>query len=192
MMNDPVLLLVMLNFGAIGLLTAFFFRRKVRYAPEWWATALPHVFCPSFLVVAQVLELDSLAPAAWAGLLDLVSVALSAASLALMFLTWGTHRVPLAHFHQDDDTPEHIVTYGAYARIRHPFYTSYILLYLAAAAGFPHVSTLGLFAYMFVALTRTAAKEERRLAASQFGTEYRRYTARTGRFLPRLTTRTTG
>ena len=42
---------------------------------------------------------------------------------------------------------------------------------------------------MLIALTLTAAGEEKRLSASAFGAEYRRYLASTGRFVPRLAAR---
>jgi len=185
-MNPSVLLQTVLNFACIGLLTLFFFRRDFSVNLRWWSTALPHAGAPLVLVAAYLAGLAPLAPASWGTPLALAAVVLNVASLALMFFAWGTHRVPLAHFHQPDDAPAHVVTYGAYRRIRHPFYTSYLLLYLAAALLFPHWVTLALLGYMVVILNRTAAGEERRLAASEFGTEYRAYMARTGRFVPRL------
>ncbi|MGH3466117.1 MAG: methyltransferase family protein [Thermocrispum sp.] len=186
MTNDPVLLLIVLNYCGIGLLTAFFFRRDVQYTPQWWATALPHVLAPCFLVTSRVLGLDPLLSGKALPALSLAAVFLSAASLALMFFAWGTHRIPLAHFHQHDDAPVRLVTHGAYSRIRHPFYASYLLLYLAAAACFPHPVTALLFGYTLVTLTLTAAREEQRLSNSEFGAEYQQYLARSGRFFPRL------
>jgi hypothetical protein len=48
-------------------------------------------------------------------------VVLSAASIALICLTLGTPRIPIALWHQNGDQPEHIVAYGAYRWIRQPF-----------------------------------------------------------------------
>jgi protein-S-isoprenylcysteine O-methyltransferase Ste14 len=180
-----VLLLVVLNYASIGLLTMAFFRPGAQRNARWWATATPHVLCPVLLVAARAAGLSPVTPRRWSTVLDLAAVALSMSSIALMYFAWGTHRVRLAHFHQPGDEPVEVVTWGAYAWIRHPFYTSYFLLYLAAVACFPYWGTIALFVYMVVALNATAAGEERRLSASAFGAEYRAYMARTGRFLPR-------
>ncbi len=188
-MDGPVLLLILLNFGAVGLLTRFFFRRTGRLGWQWWATATPQLLCPLVLIAAYALRISPIEPSKWAGTLYLAAVAFSAASIALMFATWGTHRIPVALFHQRDDKPLHLVTYGPYSRIRHPFYTSYLLLFLAAVALFPHWVTLGLLGYQVVTLNITAAGEERRLSASAVGQEYQSYMARTGRFVPRVRTR---
>lgn len=192
-MNEPALLLVLLDFGAIGLLTVTFFRReRRRLGVKWWATAVPNFLCPAVLIGGYLAGAAPLTPAGWTRPLALAAVAVAATGLALMFLTRGTHRIPIALFHQDGVPARHLVTYGAYGRIRHPFYTSYILVFAAAAAVFPHWSTLGILGYVLVSLNLTAAGEERRLAASEFGAEYRRYMARTGRFLPRPGTRPGG
>lgn len=183
-MSSPVLVLVLADFAAIGMLPRVFFRSGALNR-GWWLTALPFFCCPAFLAAAALAGWRS-----WAGtgvpvtVLGSVAAVLAAGSLALIALTLGTHRVPLALWHQDDDAPASIVTYGAYARIRHPFYAAFLLALTAACALFPHLGTVVLLGYAAVALNRTAAREEGRLAASEFGAEYRAYIARTGRFLP--------
>ncbi|ROT26079.1 isoprenylcysteine carboxylmethyltransferase family protein [Micromonospora sp. HM5-17] len=186
-MNSAVLLLILLGFSSIGLLTIWFFRRDGRFTARWWLTSLPLFIGPLLVVAGYVADVTPMAPASWTTARDLVAVTLGVASIALMYLTWGTHRIPLARYHQDDDVPQHVVTHGAYRYIRHPFYSSYLLLYLSTLVFFPHWSTLFLTCYMFTALTITAAGEERRLSASEFGPDYQRYMRRTGRFIPRLT-----
>lgn len=185
--TGPVLLLLLLGFAGIGLLTVtFFFRKDSRPGLRWWLTALPYFAAPVLLVAAWI---AGLAPTVDAGQRwrDLVAVVLAVASIALMCYTRGAHRVPLAHFHQSGDEPSHLVTWGPYARIRHPFYTSYLLLFLACLVFFPHWAMAVVVLYMLVVTDRTAAGEERRLSASALGTEYREYVTRTGRFVPRLT-----
>jgi protein-S-isoprenylcysteine O-methyltransferase Ste14 len=183
--SAPVLLLSLVTFAAIGLLPRVFFRRDGRLVPMWWVTAFPFFLCPVTLLLGYTGALAPLAPAAWQPWLDPVSALASAASFGLICLTIGTHRVPIALWHQDDDAPRHLVTYGAYARIRHPFYAAFLLAFLGAATAFPHAVTLLALAYGLIVLNATAAREERRLTASAFGEEYRRYLTRTGRFLPR-------
>jgi protein-S-isoprenylcysteine O-methyltransferase Ste14 len=163
-----------------------FFRRDGRIGLMWWLTALPFFVCPAILLFAFFAHTPVMTWPGWRGPGELTAVLADAASLALIFFTLGTHRIPLALWHQDNDSPAHIVTYGAYGRIRHPFYASFILTFLGAFALFPHWSTLFLLGYALVLLNLTAAREEKRLSASSFGAEYRQYMARTGRFLPRV------
>jgi protein-S-isoprenylcysteine O-methyltransferase Ste14 len=185
-MTDPAFFLLLLNFAFIALLPRVFFRRDGRLNVRWWLTAMPFGLSLAFIVVTVAASRQPLTPDAWRPALKLVAVALSVASIGLIFVTLGTHRVPLALWHQDNDAPAHIVTYGAYARIRHPFYAAFILALLAAVFFMPHWPTLLTLAYGIAALNVTAAREEKRLAASEFGTEYQEYTRRTGRFFPRL------
>ena len=78
-----------------------------------------------------------------------------------------------------------LVTTGPYRWVRHPFYTSVALAFLAnslaAANGFLFL-TGGLVFMLLVMRTR---KEEENLLA-RFGNEYGKYMKRTGRFVPRL------
>jgi protein-S-isoprenylcysteine O-methyltransferase Ste14 len=185
-MREPVLLLIVLNFALIGLLPRIFFRRDGRLNGRWWATAVPFGVAPLFLIAAYAAGLAPLTPRSWLADTALAAVVLSAASIALIGLTLGTHRIPIALWHQDGDQPERIVTYGAYRWIRHPFYASFILAFLAAAVFLPHWVTLGSLAYAWVALNLTARREERRLVGSAFGAQYQQYLGGTGRFFPRL------
>jgi protein-S-isoprenylcysteine O-methyltransferase Ste14 len=182
-MNEPALLLVLLNFAVIGLLPRLFFRRTDRLGPWWWATALPFILCPLLLIRAYLAGAAPAAPASGRAL-ALVAVAAGTASTALIFYTIGTHRTPVALWHQEEDEPQSIVTHGAYRRIRHPFYTSYLLAFVAALAVFPDLVLFGLSVYTLAILNHTARKEERRLCASTFGADYRTYMTGTGRFFP--------
>ncbi|WP_438297477.1 methyltransferase family protein [Streptomyces sp. HUAS TT7] len=185
-MNGPALLLLLLNFTFIGALPRVFFRTDGRLNAKWWLTALPFFLCPVFIAVAVLLGWQPLADDAWLTGGTLVAVVLNVASIALIFMTLGTHRIPLALWHQADDAPRHLVTYGAYRRIRHPFYAAFLLAFLSGLFAFPHPVTLVLAVYGFAALNKTAAVEERRLSASEFGAEYVAYIGHTGRFFPYL------
>ena len=185
-MHAPVLLLIVLNFALIGLLPRIFFRRDGTFNARWCATALPFGVVPLFLIAAYATDAAPLTPRNWLSITALAAVVLSVASIALIFLTLGTHRIPVSLWHQDGDAPQHLVTYGAYRRIRHPFYASFIVALLAATVLFPDWVTLGALGYASVVLNLTAQREERRLCGSAFGAEYRQYLRRTGRFLPRF------
>jgi len=182
--NIPVLVVVLADFAAIGLLPRVFFKRG-SLNHGWWLTALPFFCCPAFLIAAAAAGWHSwLGAGAPSAVGAAVAGVLAVISAALLAMTLGTHRIPLALWHQDDDPPASIVTYGAYTRIRHPFYASFLLTLVAAVVMFPHLGTVVPLCYAIVKLNMTAAREERRLSASKFGGEYRAYVARTGRFLP--------
>lgn len=190
MIADTLLVLLLANFAAIGLLPILFFRRDGTLNLRWMLTAAPFFAAPLLLVLARLGVLQPLATTD--GLLrtlPLVAVLLATASIALMAATVAAHRVPLALWHQDNDAPVELVTWGPYAHVRHPFYTSFLLALVAAALALPHAAIFASLAYAFVALSLTARREERRLACSQLQNDYLRYVGMTGRFFPLIGTR---
>jgi protein-S-isoprenylcysteine O-methyltransferase Ste14 len=186
--NLTLLVLLLANFAMIGLLPLCFFRRDGQLNLRWLGTALPFFVVPAALVPGFAGRSDAwTAPASLAAALDVGATLASVASIALLSVTVGAHRIPLALWHQENDAPAELVMHGPYRRVRHPFYTSFLLALLAAAAALPNVLTLGSLAWASVALNATARREERRLTASAFGPEYTRDLEGTGRFLPRWT-----
>jgi protein-S-isoprenylcysteine O-methyltransferase Ste14 len=182
-----VLLLHGLSHAAIGVLPRIFFRQG-KLNLMWWLTAGPFIANGAILLLTylQILPTFAFLPGPVASVTSIASVVFAAAAIGLLFYTFGTHRIPIALWHQDDDAPQHIVTWGAYARVRHPFYASFLLALIGAFLFAPAIGTAATLLWGVVQLNRTAAREEKRLAASEFGAEYRAYIARTGRFLPRL------
>lgn len=187
-MNEAGLLLHLLNFAYIGILPLIFFRRDGRFNHLWWLTATPFLLCSLLLIAgwtgyaAPLIDYNS----PWSRLLVLASIPFSVVSIALLSYTRGTHRIPIALWHQENDAPRAVVTDGAYRRIRHPFYASFLVAFCGAFIFFPHPGTLFTLIYGFLILNLTAAKEEQRLRTSEFGAEYRDYMERTGRFWPRF------
>ena len=188
MIAYSLLILLIVNFLAIGLLPVVFFRRDGKFNLRWLATGAPFFIAPLILLLGAFGVIDM--PPQYHGTKLFVSqagaVILSATSIGLIAMTVGTHRIPLALWHQDNDAPAQIVTWGPYKRIRHPFYTSFLLAFLAAVVAMPHPLTLACLVYAIVALSVTAGREEVRLAKSDFGAEYLRYMAVSGRFFPRF------
>lgn len=187
-MNFTTGMLAVLNLGLIGLLPIVFFRRDGRLNRAWFATAAPFFFCAGILLLGLtgVLQASIVAGAFLDYAMQLLAIVLAVASITLIGLTMGVHRVPLALWHQQNDAPAEIVTWGPYARIRHPFYTSFLLALVGSVMAFPHYLTLAALLYAGIALTLTARGEEHRLLASKFGLQYRKYHRHTGRFLPRF------
>lgn len=82
--------------------------------------------------------------------------------------------------------PQSIVAAGPYRMIRHPFYASYLLAWIA---GFVATASpaLALAAPMMGALYLHAAlREEKEFSAGALAADYRGYMRATGRFLPTL------
>lgn len=186
-MNGAVLLLFLINFACVGILPLVFFTRSEGLNLMWWMTAAPYFLSPAFLVLSFV---GTMSPLTGYGTvlsqgLTLVAVVLSVASVGLIAYTLGTHRLRITLWHQTNDAPQHIVTFGAYSRIRHPFYTAFQLALLGALIFCPQLGTLATFVYGLIIMNHTAIKEEKRLCESEFGAEYQAYMQRTGRFMPR-------
>lgn len=80
--------------------------------------------------------------------------------------------------------PDHrLVTSGFYRYVRHPSYTSVIVLCTGIALAYRSWLWVALIPSMIFGLTRRMATEEKFLLA-HFGDEYRAYMARTKRLLP--------
>ncbi|HEX6309455.1 MAG TPA: isoprenylcysteine carboxylmethyltransferase family protein [Longimicrobiales bacterium] len=186
MTNAAPLVLSLCAFAVLGVLPAAFFRPG-RPTAGWCLTAAPF-FADAAIVIAALAGVVSPVQlhARAASALAIAAVPLLALAILITGCTVGVHRAPVSLWHQEDDTPAQLITCGPYSRIRHPFYTAFILMLVGTAAALPHAATLGLLALGTLQLSRTARREERRLLASTLGHEYARYTARTGRFLPRL------
>lgn len=79
-----------------------------------------------------------------------------------------------------------LVTEGVYARVRHPMYTAIFLIALAQALFLPNwiVGPSYLIGFGLLYLLRVGREEQMMLDA--FGDEYREYSRRTGRLLPKF------
>ena len=178
-MSDVAIVVCLAALGLIGLLPRIFFRRG-RLNARWWLTASPFALSGATLLLALP---GRVAPMVRAPMLEVAAIVLAAAGIALIRWTLATHARPVSLWHQEQDRPDELVTRGAYGRVRHPFYASFLLVLLACTLAVPHVLTLAAVLAAFGLLDRTAAREERRLTR-EFGADYVGYMRRTGRFLP--------
>ena len=78
-----------------------------------------------------------------------------------------------------------VATTGPYAYLRHPQYIGFILIMLGFLIQWPTLLTLLMFPILVTMYVRLARQEEREAEAA-FGEVYRRYTANTPAFFPRL------
>ena len=182
-MTDIALALCLIALVLIAALPRIFFRRG-RLNARWWLTAAPFALSGGTLVASIAGAAVSPANAALREVLAWPAIVAAVAGVALIRWTLHTHVRPVSLWHQQDDRPDELVTRGAYAHVRHPFYASFLLVLTACALALPHALTLLALAAGFVVLDRTAAREERRLLEA-FGHHYAEYMRRTGRFMPR-------
>jgi len=191
-MESSSIIILETNFLLIALLPFVFFRSDGKFTLLWCLTATP--FCLALIAFAYLfLHKTSLLLAIESSgyqFSQSAGIVLSCISISLIALTVGTHRIPVALWHQnsENDRPVEIVTWGSYKYIRHPFYTSFILAWLAGIAIVPHWIILALALYSGLMLLYTAKKEEHRLSSQEgpLGSEYKAYLQRTGRFFPRI------
>jgi protein-S-isoprenylcysteine O-methyltransferase Ste14 len=141
----------------------------------------------------QVVSLASLAAMAWflARMLSggvvtfwMAPVAMIAAAFVLFWWTVKVTRPRRLTLAFDDDLPIFLQQGGPYRRIRHPFYASYILFWIATS-----LATPGLLPWIVpIAFGATyvvaATKEEAKFMASPLALDYARYRSTTGMLLP--------
>jgi protein-S-isoprenylcysteine O-methyltransferase Ste14 len=78
-----------------------------------------------------------------------------------------------------------LVVTGPYRWVRHPFYDAVALLLFGVSIGSANWFMLAVGVMVFTLLALRSRTEEGMLVA-RFGDEYRRYMARTNRFVPRM------
>jgi len=76
-----------------------------------------------------------------------------------------------------------LATSGPYRFVRHPQYAGFIMIMAGFLLQWPTLLTLAMFPVLVFMYARLSRSEER-AALAQFGDEYRRYAARTPRFIP--------
>ena len=76
-----------------------------------------------------------------------------------------------------------MASHGLYRYIRHPQYTGFFLFLLGSVINWPTLLTVITLPVIWLVYLRLARSEEQD-ALSEFGERYRRYMARTGRFVP--------
>lgn len=185
-MSTGIYTLIMLNLTFMGLLPRIFFRGDGKLNLMWWLTSAPFFLATLLVSFNYFGMMTPMADVLYQRVLEAICAALCVLSVALMSYTLGTHRRRLSLWHQTNDAPEEIVTYGAYKHIRHPFYASFLLVLMATVVLCPGVWSGALLFYGWSILNYTAAREERNLSRSVFGDKYREYIGRSGRFIPKF------
>lgn len=115
----------------------------------------------------------------------LTALLLCAASLALFWWAIRANRTRPLSFAFSEDEPRHLVSSGPYRWIRHPFYSAYLLAWLAAPVATLQPLLLVPLLVMAAIYVSAARIEERKFEGSALAAAYARYRATTGMFWPR-------
>jgi len=186
MAKAPILELYLLNFGFLAFLSLVFFKRKGKMTWGRFFSLLPFFFSVTYLIALSLGFSPTLLLPIEDPVRQMLAIPLSVASYILTSYSLGSHDRPVGLCHQDRDIPDHLVTRGAYSKIRHPLYTAHLLLLFGVFVFSPSIFSALLFLYGWAMLTFTAIKEERKFLLSSLGNQYREYMSHTGRFLPSL------
>jgi protein-S-isoprenylcysteine O-methyltransferase Ste14 len=116
----------------------------------------------------------------------LVATILYVASLILFWWAVYTNRAKPLSAVFSPDLPRHFVSHGPYAWVRHPFYTSYLLTWLAGVAATGHLWLLSTVLVMVTIYWRAALLEEKKFFQTALASLYVAYKSRTGLFAPSL------
>ena len=115
-----------------------------------------------------------------------ISLVLFMAAVALLYWATNATRPLRLHVAFDAVPPDNIMRSGPYRYVRHPFYTSYVLFWLACAMATLHVLSIGFLVVIAAINLAAARREEHAFAASPFAAEYEDYRRTAGMFWPRL------
>jgi protein-S-isoprenylcysteine O-methyltransferase Ste14 len=85
----------------------------------------------------------------------------------------------------DTEGTSTLVQSGPYRRMRHPIYSFQMVMLIGAALLLPTPVSVGILLLHFTCASIKASDEEKHLEAV-YGSEYREYMNRSGRFFPRL------
>ncbi len=115
----------------------------------------------------------------------LTALLICAASLALFWSAIRANRTRPLSFAFSEDEPRHLVNTGPYRWIRHPFYSAYLLAWLAVPVATLQPLMLVPLLAMGAIYVSAARVEEQKFAASALAAAYARYRDATGAFMPK-------
>lgn len=122
--------------------------------------------------------------ATWTSFILALTLYAAAAGLyAWAVLTTRRQRLSVAF---SGDQPAFLLTAGPYGFIRHPFYSAYLLYWVAGVIAAREVWLIPTVILMGACFAAAALREEAKFAGSPLAGDYDRYRRRAGMFWPRL------
>jgi protein-S-isoprenylcysteine O-methyltransferase Ste14 len=175
---------------ALGAFSSFIWAlRRFFVVPS---TGLPHEM-RLLKYLSGVVMLTQFGLLAWPGNVTgsktYIAVAFYVLALALFWRTVAVNRARPLRIAFTEEVPGHLVERGPYRFVRHPFYTSYMLAWLAGSVATASWVLLGSCLLLFILYYRAARFEEGLFRRSNLADAYERYRSRTGMFFPRLVRR---
>jgi protein-S-isoprenylcysteine O-methyltransferase Ste14 len=107
---------------------------------------------------------------------------------AVMLYEWTRRTVVDRNFYVGlaGEVPPAVCDAGPYHFVRHPFYLSYMVAFVAVAVAFPSLIVAGVCLANIGLFVHMALDDERVLSSSSLGADYTSYKSRVGMFLPRV------
>ena len=115
-----------------------------------------------------------------------IGIVLYAASFAIFWWTINITRARRLSVAFSTDEPRQLLMTGPFRFVRHPFYASYSLFWIAGFIAVPRWYVLPGTAAMLMFYFSAARMEEAKFANSALSESYEYYRSRTGMFLPRF------
>ena len=116
----------------------------------------------------------------------MLSILLYVVSLALFWLAIFANWRNALHHCFTELTPQHMVDWGPYKYVRHPFYVSYSLAWIAGALAAHKPWLWGTVVAMGWLYWRAASMEEKQFLSSPLAAVYRNYMKSVGFMFPRI------
>jgi protein-S-isoprenylcysteine O-methyltransferase Ste14 len=114
-----------------------------------------------------------------------LSLLLCFTSLAIFWSAVQANRAQPLNWAFEPDKPRHLTAAGPYRWVRHPFYLSYMLCWVAPALATASLALLIPGTVMFILYWRASSREEDNFLNSPIAPQYRSYQAQAGRFWPK-------
>jgi protein-S-isoprenylcysteine O-methyltransferase Ste14 len=177
---------VLASVALVGFWLIELFLRKGSSARSWRASAVDRgstvaiVLAYVFIAAALIVQVRGPRLPPWAQWLGALLAIVGVAVRAVAFRTLGSSYSRTLRVTEE----QALVTYGIYRFVRHPGYSSAILIWCGAGAASGSVLAFTVVATVLVAVYVYRIGAEERMLMQSYGAEYQQYQARSWRLLP--------
>ena len=117
---------------------------------------------------------------------QLVAPVLLLLSILLFWSAVISAKGQIFDFLGSNSAPSKVINSGIFGRIRHPFYSSYIISWLGCALSTTNITAIIIFIVAVTIYVISARREERLMLGSELSDEYINYQKNTGMFIPKF------